>query len=343
MGITLSDFASTDRDYIAKHNANNAALRSAINDLAAKVAAGGGSGADLILQVFDRPGILGTHSYVLDLEAYAGGTTIDIGRRPAPDSGKGETNISSAWGTFGGEQQLVQLSGDVTLDASTITAGLPKTIYVGIPSSGTPQLYESTATPNVIYAYSMTWNGFQLTDFKRMAHILPAYSLFQKLAANPQILQVFDTETDFVSDETGSTQLVIPGAADDNEAGFECAVEILGFFASAGKADDDGFSAPGGVDPETVAVRFNILDENDDVMTAEEFEFDASNIPDSIFKPVDPTLGDKRFAVDIKEFRLVRTHIGENVVSARAFIWGVVYRPIYGLAIPKNTTTVEEV
>lgn len=343
MTLSLTDFAASDRDYVAKMNANNTSIESAVNDLIAKVAAGGGSGADLILAAFDRPGLVGTHSYVLDLEAYAGGTTIDIGRRPAPDSGKGETDISSAWGTFGGEQQMVQMTGDATLDAAVITAGLPKTIYVGIPSGGTPQLYESTGTPNVIYAYSMTWDGFQLTDFKRMAPILPAYSLFQKLAANPQILQVFDTETDFVSDENGSTQIVIPGAADDNEAGLECAVELLGFFASAGKADDDGFSAPSGVDPESVAVRFNILDENDDVMTADEFEFDCSNIPDTVFLPVDPSLGDKRFATDIKEFRLVRTHVGANVVSARAFIWAVVYRPIYGLAIPKDTTKVEEV
>ena len=37
MTLSLTDFAASDRDYVAKMNANNASIESAVNDLIAKV------------------------------------------------------------------------------------------------------------------------------------------------------------------------------------------------------------------------------------------------------------------------------------------------------------------
>ena len=337
--LSLQDFAVSDTNYVEKHNDNNAALEAAVNALQAQILAAVGEGADLVLDVFDRDGLVGIHSYVLDLDAYPGGAEIVIGRRPAPVPAFGEVDESIAWGTYAGEKSRVRLVGDVTLDALPITSGLPKTIYVGIPSDGTPQLFESAVTPNVLYAYSMVWDGFQLSDFKRMAPILPHYTTLQGIAGAPRLLYLFDSETDWVSDEEGSTEIVCPGAKDDNEIEVDGALEVIGLFAHATKSGDDGFSAPAGV-PQVSKVIFRVLSDGV-AWNLDDFEFDASNIPDVFFSKVNVSLvGDDRFVTEVKRFSLERVSIGSHVVSARAFSWGLIVRPVVGIAIPKDQNKV---
>src|SRR5262245_54580198 len=133
-------FAMAMTDFIAKHNNNYTLIEAALVDLYQQVLAGMGEGAMLTLDAFDRVGIVGAASYRLDLDTYPGGALIDIGRRPAFNAALGDKNVSVAWINAGGLMR-VQLSGDTTLNAAPITAGLPKTIYVGIPSTGVPQFY----------------------------------------------------------------------------------------------------------------------------------------------------------------------------------------------------------
>jgi len=333
MPITLQDFAAGNQDYVARHNSNNAAIKAAIDSLQAQVLASSGEGADLVLDLWDRDGIVGAHSYVLDGENYPGGSQISIGRRPAPTGM--ELDVSIAWLTVMGNKTRVQQVDDVVLDAAAITTGLPKTIYVGIPSNGTAQLFEDTATLNVLYVYSMTWDGFNLTNFKRIAHILPAYSTLQRLAGAPRYREVLDSETDWISDTVGQTHIAFAGAADDNGIGIDGAVEILGFFACAAKPDADGFFSPG--DPPGSVVSFKVVSEAEDWTVAPHFEFDCSNIPDVIFLPVNPSVGDQKFVTEVQIFELERTSLGAGVVSARCFTWGVIYRPLIGAPMPRTT------
>lgn len=342
MTLSLQDFANTDTDYVAKLNNNNTAIENEVNSLAAQILATAGEGAQLILDVFDRDGLIGPQSYRLDLDNYDGGTSITIGRRPAPVGQ--EVDESLAWGTFSGNKVRVRLEGDHVLNAAAIVGGLPKTIYVGIPANGVPQLFEDTTAGNLIYAYSMTWDGFTLTDLRRRVPILPAYPLLQAIAGQPRMLQVFDPETNWVDDLIGRTEIVLPGASDDNEIDIDGTLEVIGVFVSSHVADDDAFSAPTqGLDPNEVrillelksaAVRWNL----------EDLEMDVGQTPDTIYARIDTvTVGDDRFVKEVTRFRLERTDLGARVVSARGFTWGLIVRPVYGNAIAKDSAQVNQV
>lgn len=341
--VTVQTFAAGDKNYVSKLNSNFAALAAAVNSLSAAISGGVGPGAQLITDAFDRPGLIGSHSYVLDIDGYGGGTSIVIGRRPAPVIDYGEQDVSAAWGFFGSSYDRVQQVGDVTLDASAITTGLPKTIYVGITSNGAPQLFESDAVPNVLYAYSMTWDGGSLSEFKRLAHILPGYSLIRDIARRPQMIDLYDSETDWVSDPLGFTSILLPGANSDNELA-EMSYEVIGFYCNCTRADEDGFSAPSStVDPDDNHVKFKVVSEGVD-WTDEPFDFDCSNMPDFQFLPVsESNVGLEKFVVEARTFELERTWLGPAVASARAFQWGVVVRPIYGPAMPKDIAFVDQI
>jgi hypothetical protein len=337
----LNSFAASDTDYVEKFNANFAIIESFCNGLEAQLVAAGVDGQALLLDLWDRDGLVGPQSYVLDVDNYAGGATITIGRRPVFNPTLGEVDVSIAFGTFGGTKVRVTQSGDVVLNAATIVTGLPKTIYVGIGSNGTPQLYEDTSTINVLYVWSMTWDGLQMTNFKRIAHILDAYATLQALHNSPKTIQIFDPETNFVSDYIGGTEIVLPGAASDNGIDVDGSFEVVGLFFLATKAGIDGFSAMAGNPlPDDVMVRFNI--ESDGVVWNDTvFEIDASNVPDYLYKKVNVgVVGDDRFVTERRRFEIRRESIGSFVTSARAFVWGLLVRPIIGLPVPRDTTRV---
>lgn len=335
MVLALDDFAAGDIDYVAKLNNNNAALESEVNNLSAQVAGTIGPGGPLILDVFDRDGIVGAHSYRLDLDQYPGGTVIKIGRRPTFNPVFGEVDVSVGWGTFAGTKARVEQVGDVDLDAASIVAGLPKTIFVGVGSSGTAQLFEDSVTPNVLYVYSMTWNGFSLSDFKRLAPILPGYELHKALLA-PKLIQIHDGETDWVSDTIGKTEIVLPGHSDDNEIDVEGSMEVLGFFVSSHEVSDDGFNAPGGNPPTDSIVRLDV--KSDAVKwNLTDIELDMGTTPDTVYVKVDEAaVGDDRFVVEVKRFHLERTLLGDFVTSARNFTWGIIVRPLIGTPVPRD-------
>lgn len=317
-------------------DANFAQLAALVNSVEAQLSAVGGEGRLLPLEIFDRDGIVGAGSYQLDLEAYSGGSQITIGRRPAFQVGLGETNVSVAWMTIGGVKTRVQLAGDVVLNAAAIIAGIPKTIYVGIPSNGTPQLYENTAPINVLYIYEMFWDGSSLSAFKRRSTILAGHTLIQAIANAPKHLSIFDGETDFASDVLGDSCIVLPGAKDDNLILLDGALEVLGFFAGYCKTGPDGVYAPAGADNR---IKFKVV-ANGQAWTETDFDFDASLTADEDFRKVNPSIGDAKFVTEVTRFRLERTFKGADVVSARAWTWGLYVRPLFGAPMPKDLTKV---
>ncbi len=337
--VTLQDFAATDLDYVAKLNANNAALLSAINALEAQVTATFGDGSQLILDLWDRDGIVGAHSYQLDIEAYTGGASITIGRRPAPVVIFGEEDISIAWATFGGIRARVTLTGDLLMTAAAIVSGLPKDVFIGVASDGTPQFFEDTVTPNVLYIYKMCWDGFQLSDFQRIGHILPAYSTLQEMMKAVRQITIFDGETDWVSEAFGETEIVLPGQSASNEINVDGSVEVVGFFVSAAKLGDDGFNAPvASSDPEDPKVKLKVVSEAV-TWSKTDFDIDAGAIPDAQFREVDLiAVGTDRFVTEFRRFSLERVSVGPSVTSARAFSWGLYVIPILGTPIAKDPT-----
>lgn len=316
-------------------------LQNFVNELASQILAVSGDGAQLLLDLFDRPGIVGTHSYVLDLPNYEGGAEILIGRRPAPNLEAGELDLSVAFGVFAGQRKRVQQAGDVTLDAASIVSGLPKTIYVGIGSSGTAQLFEDQLTPDVLYIYSMCWDGFQLTQFKRLGHFLPAYSLLQMLAARPVEISAFDGETQWTSDADAAVRLPLHGSADSNDVeGLELASEIVGGYVDVPRDGVGRFRCPGGSDNKLV-LRFML---NGKKVNLEAIEINVSNAPDRIYFTADAdVLGSDRFVVDVAHVSIERVSVGADVVSARGCSYGLFLRPVLGIAIPKDSDVVDQI
>ncbi len=340
MPLTLEPIEEGNLDYVATVDANFAAIQAAINTHAQQILATSGDGAALILDAFDRPGLVGTHSYVLDIDAYTGGAEILIGRRPEFNPLAGELDVSTAWGVFGGELQRVQQVADVILDAAPILNALPKTIYVGIGSSGAPQFFEDNVTPHVLYIYSMTWTGFGLTDFKRLAHYLPGYSLFQSMVKHAQVIQITDFETQWTSDIIAEISLPLHGGPLSNEIGVNQAVEVIGGFIDIPRAGAGRFHAPSAVQNTLVlklmaaGVKWNL----------EPIEINVANTPDRIYFTIDTgAVGDERFVTSVEDFRLERVSIGNHVVSARGYTLGLFVRPILGMAIPKDSDVLDQI
>lgn len=343
MAITLTNPTIGGTDYPAVLAANFAAIEAEINSLLSQVSALGGEAAALITDIVDRYGLVGSRSYVLDLEAYEGGSSITIGYRPAANVDLQDQDVSIAWGLFGGVEKRVTLTGDAVLSAAGITSGLPKTIYCVIPSDGTPQLVESDVLPNCIYAYSMTWDGYQLTDFVRMCPILPGYDLLRDLANVQREYMVQDLETDFLEDEEAQTSCVTPGEELDNEIGVKGGREILGFFIDFPGAQEDGLWAPAGEDNKLV-VEIELEDEPwsyDPDAESSEIEIDASQEENFLQIPLHPDVGLARFVTDMVRFKLKKISIGGDVVSARRFNWGYYWRPLIGAQVPKDDTKVD--
>lgn len=341
MAFTLQHIPNGSTNYPAIVDANWTAIEAEINSLLATIAATSGDGPLLTLQEFDRDGIVGAASYQLDEPAYGGGPTIKIGRRPTANVLLGDVDQSFAWLTVGGVKHLVSQVGDVTLNAGAIVSGLPKTIYVGVPSGGTAQLFEDTTSLNVLYIYSMCWDGFNLTCLERIAPILPGYTTHQALANNARMVQVYDGETDFLRETDGRIDVVLPGSSDDNGIGVDGAYEVVGLMVTAHRNDVDGLYAPFGAAPDN-QITFEVRDDAGQRWNLEDMVFDAAAVPDSLFAHVNtPVIGDDRFALELTLLRLVRTQVGASVVSAVGFTLTVFVRPIIGAPIGKDETKVD--
>jgi hypothetical protein len=341
--ITIKkNFAAADVNYIADFNANFTTVEGIINAAIALLNGVVIHGADLLLDVFDRDGLVGAHSYVLDLDTYAGGATISIGRRPIFTPALGEQDVSVAYGTYGGARSRVTLTGDVVLDATAIIAGLPKTIYVGIPSNGTPQLYEDMTAISVLYAYSMTWDGFGLSDFKRITCIHLAYPTLQQMLGAPRFIQLFDNETDWTSETESASSVMLPGSLDSNEL-LDANMEVLGFFASFGKSGEDGVETTIGATGADAMLTLYVESEGDEWQSDDiEIPCDTAMIaPYTVMVGVAPAIGDDKYCVDLRNFVLKRRSIGASVVGARSFSWGVIVRPILGLRVPRDPARVD--
>lgn len=340
--ISLLTQVASDKDYIAQINSNWATIEAAINTLDSQILASVGDGSLLVLDGFDRDGIVGAQSYQLDILNYAGGGQIDIGRRPVFDAAKGEEDKSIAWVTVGGNRTRVEQNGDVTLNANAIVVTSPTTIFVGIGSSGTAQLFPDQTAANVLYIYSMTWNAFSLTNFRRLAPILPGYPTLQEITKAPRMVQLYDSDTDWLEDTASRTEIVLPGQADDNGIDLEASMQVIGGFVSFHKGDFDGCHAPTGAAPDnqlelrliSEAVKWN----------SDQILIDCSNIPDTIFFRIDTgTVGDLRFVNEVRRFTLERISVGSAVVSARGMTWGLFVKPMIGTPIAKDESVLDDI
>jgi len=193
---------------------------------------------------------------------------------------------------------------------------------------------EADNIPNVVYLYSMTWDGIGYTDFMRLFIMLPGYELIEDIASRTEIIDIFDTETDWLSDATGMTSILLPGANSDNELA-DMVYEVIGFVVNACRPDEDGFYATE-TDPDDADrnhVKFKVTSEGED-WTSEDFDFDCSDMPDFQFIAVNPALEASVYITEAQTFELERTYLGDFVESARAFQWGIVVRRVYGPAMP---------
>ncbi len=334
MALTLDTIAEGTMDYPATIDANFAAIASFVNSLAAQISAAVGDGAQLILDAFDRPGIVGSASYQLDLEAYDGTALITVGRRPVYDAAKGDQDVSVAFVRYGGDLHRCFMNGDVAVNAGGIVSGLPKTVYMGIPADGTPQFYEDTSSTEVLYIYSMTWDGIALSDFQRIANILPGYTFHQDLVGAPVCRQLYDGDTDWLAHDESKSGIQFGGSWDDNEVDLADVRQITHGFVDMSSAGDDGFLASGGPDP---IVELELWDETDTRCNLEDILLDASNVPDTVYFKIDPaTMLAERFTTHYKRFRLVKVSVGAAVESARGFSWGLFHTPVLGTPIPKG-------
>lgn len=337
--FTLQTIPDGSTDYEAITEANRAALEDIINTLIAQVSAAGGDGAQLILDAFDRDGVVGAGSYRLDVANYVGGSQIVIGRRPAFDAAKGDQNVSIAFGTYGGARTRVTLVGDHTLDAAAIISGLPKTIYIAIPSDGTPQFYEDAGLPNLVYVYSLCWNGFTFTQITQIGHILPGFTLLQELAKATQTERIFDGGTDWLAETESRSTIVLGGDGSENEIGLDVSRQVVGGFISC-KGNSSSFFAPAGT---AKTLKLELWDDQDRRWNLEDIEIDCSATPTRLFFRINPAIGTDVFVTDVAEFRLVRTAVGSDIASARNFTWGMYTRSVIGTPIPKDSSKVDAI
>jgi hypothetical protein len=332
--------SGSDSDFIAKLNAMFIGLQTAINTHHQELLISVGAGAALVVDEFDREGIVGAYSYQLDFDNYAGAGLIDIGRRPVAVPLQGDADISIAWGDFGAGKVRVFQSSDVTLNATAFATGLPKTIYVGVGAAGSAQFYEDTTDPNILYLYSVTWDGFTLDSWKRLVPILPGYTFHQEMAGEPRLVDVDDHLTDWVTPGilASETKIVTLGDPLDNAIGVNGQVEVVGFLLHAWEQGDDGWNAPAHNPPDslvTLRVRSAGV-----TWSKENIEIDCGQVPDSIFVEVDPAIGDLKYVNEVRRFDLELVSVGSGVTSARGFTWAAVTRPIIGSPVAKDGTTV---
>ncbi|HLF95293.1 MAG TPA: hypothetical protein VJB14_17635 [Planctomycetota bacterium] len=343
MPITLTLPAAGSTTYVADNNGNFTIIEDAINTLQTQVLTLGGENADLINDLYDRAGIIGDHSYQLDVAAYAGGASITVGRRPAPTSPP-EENESIALVSVNGVLTRVVRSGDIALSAAAIIAGLPKTIYVGVPANGVPQFYEDTTDLSVLYVWSMTWDGADLTAFRRICPILPHYTLVQSIADRVQKISAEDHESNYLAASGGTIAIALPGTenAGGNGIGIRDGLEVVGFYATIGSKQEDGLwtdtpvSGAGSGTQLRLDVRSAGVTWSDDPLT-----FDATAaFPQTVYAAVDVgVVASSRFVFTKRHFTLRAEHVGGELSAASPNLtFGILARPVHGrVDIAKGT------
>lgn len=341
--ITAPTLSASDSDFIQTLNALMADIENAINTHHAELLAAIGPGALLIEDLFDREGVVGEHSYQLDIPNYTGGPQITIGRRPAPIGARGEVDVSIAWIVTAGGKTRVSMTSDLVLSAAGVITGLPKTIYVRVGSSGVPQVLETEADTNLLTLYKATWNGFSWQNITRLAPILPGYPTFMKLAGHPRQNQIHDGDTNWVDDGVldSDTEIVTHGDPLDNGIGLNAEVEIQGFFIHPHRAGAGFWFAPSANPPDSL-VTLRVVSAGE-TWSAEDIVIDCTQAPDSIFIGVASAIGSKKYVNEVRRFRLEFVSKGSGVVSARGFTWGAEYAPLFGASVPKDATAIDQI
>lgn len=341
--VTIPTLSASDSDFIQVLNALLTDVENAINTHHAELLAAIGPGSLLIEDIFDRDGIVGAHSYQLDIPNYGGGATIDIGRRPAPIGSRGEVDVSIGWITTAAGKTRISLTADLLLSAAGIIGGLPKTIFVRVGSSGVPQVLQDEADTNLLTLYKATWNGFSWQNITRVAPILPGYPLFMEMAAHPRQNQVYDGDTNWVDAgvQDSDTEIITHGDPLDNEIGLNAEVEVLGFFIHPHRSTAGFWFAPSANPPDSL-VTLRVVSAGE-TWSASDLVVDCTQAPDSIFVGVASAIGSKKFVNEVRRFRLEFVSKGSGVVSARGFTWGIEQAPIFGASVPKDSTALDQI
>ena len=182
--IPLQTFSAGDTDYIAKHNANYAAVRAAIEAIEALVA-GASSGAASL------PALL---------QALFGANTALIGAGSYACSGAGSTlTVAAGFAWLAGSQIVVSKATTTALSFSGLAAA---TYYITVDATGTP--VRSTSATDALY--SVAWTGSAFGAITRVAAIAWAFDDWDRAKTSTALGASYDRLDDRL--EAGETKAV---------------------------------------------------------------------------------------------------------------------------------------
>lgn len=180
----LQTFSTGDTNYIAKHNANYAAVKAAIDALEALVA--GASSGNVSLPILYR--------------ALFGADTAVIGAGSYACSGDGSTlTVAAGLAWLAGTQAVVGKSTSTALSFSGLSAA---TYYITVDGSGTP--LRSTSSTDALY--SVVWTGSAFGTITRLAAIAWAFDDWDRAKTSTALGTSYDRLDDRL--EAGETKAV---------------------------------------------------------------------------------------------------------------------------------------
>lgn len=180
----LQTFSTGDTDYIAKHNANYAAVKAAIDALEAQLS-GTATGAASLPALFFA--LFGPQTAVIGVGSYA-------------CSGSGSTlTVQAGHAWLAGSQTVVRKSTSTTISFSGLSAA---TYYITVGGTGTP--VRSTSATDALY--SVVWTGSAFGTITRLAAIAWAFDDWDRAKTSTALGTSYDRLDDRL--EAGETKAV---------------------------------------------------------------------------------------------------------------------------------------
>jgi hypothetical protein len=176
--IVLQDFANGDINYIAKHDANNAALRLSINALQMAISVTGASPGPYLNALFGiQTAFIGSNSYAQTTATTI--MTLQAGYVWRPDLGKIVNKFSTTDINFSGQ-----------------AAG---TYYIGVDAVGSPSIQATS----ILALYSVVWTGTAFGAITAIAPIVWSYQDWEDAQSSTALSATYDSLDDRLeADET---------------------------------------------------------------------------------------------------------------------------------------------